>query len=209
MPYSLRHTFLPNIPYYIMGSICTGVFLTILKKMHIITGGFPGMSLIIYALIDTLSVGGILFLLNIPPLIYGYFVKGKQFTIIVLLSMGMISVITDAIMWGLLPYLPDFSVSIGNMIFWVIVSSMMGGMGLSLFVNKHSNPGGLMIIIQAISEKTQLPIPLIMFIQDMLILLWGLSTILSWQGFFYSALSVTSLTSTMYIVRPFMVKNTP
>ena len=209
MPYSLRHTFLPNIPYYIMGSICTGVFLTILKKMEIITGGFPGMSLIIYALIDTLSVGGILFLLNIPPLIYGYFVKGKQFTIIVLLSMGMISVITDAIMWGLLPYLPDFSVSIGNMIFWVIVSSMMGGMGLSLFVNKHSNPGGLMIIIQAISEKTQLPIPLIMFIQDMLILLWGLSTILSWSEFFYSVLSVTSLTSTMYIMRPFMVKNTP
>ncbi len=202
--YSVRHTFLPNLPYYILGSVSLGMGISILKSTGVITGGFPGLALIIYTLWGTFTIGTILLMLNAPTLIFAYRIKGGQFLVIVILSMVLVSAVTDMVIWLLLDKLPNVSYNRLTTALSAVVSGVFLGTGLSMFVNKQANTGGLMIIAQWLGDKTQIPLPYFVFGQDIVILSIGLMTVLSLEQFIYSIFSITTMAYTMQFWRKVM-----
>ena len=171
-----------------------------LKSVGIISGGFPGMALIMYGIWSKLTVGTILFLLNLLPLFFVYYIKGRNFCILVVLCMTLISIMTDVVLWIVGDSLLFLQTQSWGLLFGSVVGGILGGMGLIIYVQRGSNSGGLMIVYVWLSEKTKIPLSLIVLAIDTCILSWGLHTILSWEQFLYSFVSLFSLFIVMYVM---------
>ncbi len=193
-------TFLANFKQYLLASIYLGLGITMLKSVGIISGGFPGMALIMYGIWSKLTVGTILFLLNLLPLFFVYYIKGRNFCILVVLCMTLISIMTDVVLWIVGDSLLFLQTQSWGLLFGSVVGGILGGMGLIIYVQRESNSGGLMIVYVWLSEKTKIPLSLIVLAIDTCILSWGLHTILSWEQFLYSFVSLFSLFIVMYVM---------
>ena len=196
----IKREIMPNILYYIIAGSCMGLGIAFLKATQILTGGFPGLSLILNHLLDY-SVGTLLVLLNAPLIVFGYYVKGMDYVLRVLICTVILSVITDVMIWLLYDSIRETPVVLSAVFAGVII-----GIGMMTFVRNHGNPGGLMIFAQWVSEKFSVPLGYITLTQDLIITLMGIGNILTWQTWMYSFLSIFATASTMILLRRFFNK---
>lgn len=191
----IKREILPNLVYYIIAGACMGLGITFLKATQVITGGFPGLSLILNYLLDY-SVGTLLIILNAPLIVFGYYVKGMDYVLRVIICTVILSVITDGMIWLLYDSLRETPVVLSAVFAGIII-----GIGMMTFVTYRGNPGGLMIFAQWVSERFSIPLGYVTLTQDLIITLMGVGNILTWQTWGYSFLSIFATATTMILLR--------
>ena len=128
------------------------------------SGGVSGISQLIcnlfykYANI-TLNLGLLVFILNVPLVILGWFCVGKKFTIY-----SLVSVLIQSIMLGIIPRvqitMPD-GVTPLDMLTNAIVGGALVGIGVGLPLRFGTSTGGLDILSQYLSFKKGLTVGMI------------------------------------------------
>ena len=99
----------------------------------IISGGFVGFAMMINSFFPV-SIGVLLFLLNVPCLIVSFFLKGKAYTISTLILTFLFSVVVDA-----LAFLPQITT---NRFLAAIFGGVLYGIGSALLVKARLSTGG-------------------------------------------------------------------
>ena len=197
----IKREIMPNLVYYLIAGLCMGLGIATLKSNQVITGGFPGLSLILNYFLDY-SVGTLLFMLNVPLFIFGYYVKGAQYFLRVLICTLILSVMTDGMIWLLYDILHGIPLMITTVFGGIII-----GIGITFFVTNGGNPGGLMILSQWISERLSIPLGYIIMAQDLIITGLGIGNILTWQTWIYSYISIAVTSLTMLVLSACLKKS--
>ncbi len=192
---SIKQQVFPYIPHYIVAGAFLGCGLAIIKSAHIMTGGFPGLSMIFSSKTD-LSVGTVLLMLNLPLLWFGYYVKSFFYIVRILFCMVLVSIWTDAIIYMMGDIVSQMYTGLS-----AILSGVFVGVGAYMFVSNEGNPGGMMIFNHWLSEKINVKLGTVVMSVDALVLLYGLTVYLSPVQFIYSITSVVSTSVILNILK--------
>ena len=197
----IKREIMPNLVYYLIASLFFGLGITFLKATQIITGGFPGLALIINYFLGY-SVGTLLVMLNTPLFIFGYYIKGMGYFLRVLICTVILSIITDALIWLLHDSIQDTPFAIA-----AIFAGITIGIGTIIFVRYKGSPGGLMILTQWVSERFSIPLGYVVFAQDFLVTVLGIGNILTWQTWGYSLVTILTISLTVVVLRSYLYKS--
>ena len=116
------------------------------KSSHLLTGGTPGVILIINHFVDNISYGFLYASINIPLFLLSYFRYSKSFTIWSLYSVIVISSVYQL-------YATYIHIE-ANPIVISLISGILQGVCLRIMANNICSPGGLNIPAVYFAEKT-------------------------------------------------------
>lgn len=139
----------------IFGSLLIAISLNFfLIDANVYASGFAGMAQLISSIFDDffsveISTGILLFILNVPVIILGWFKVGKGFTIY-----SIISVVCSTIFLEVLPVL---SVT-DDIILNAVVGGVIGGAGVGLSLKLGASTGGMDIVAMILSRLHDKPI---------------------------------------------------
>lgn len=123
-----------NFIYVVLGVVLIALSINMFfLKVKIAPGGVSGLATVIYYLTG-ISVGTIVFAINIPLFIAGFFAFGKRFSIKTLLATVLLSVILDTTTF--LPQLTD------DMLLAAIFGGLMMGCGMAFVFKGGATTGG-------------------------------------------------------------------
>ncbi|WP_144546926.1 YitT family protein [Bacillus sp. X1(2014)] len=148
------------------GSTMIGIGINgFILPLHIINGGFLGISLLLKYILD-FKVGMTFILLNIPVYMFafksdpGYFFN------------GVMGAICSGIMIELLvPLNGMFHLSILSS---VIIGAVIIGSGVGVMLRNHISPGGMDLLALLIAKWSNVNVGVIMFVMDACIIITGL-----------------------------------
>lgn len=139
----------------IFGSLLLAISLNFfLIDANVYASGFTGMAQLISSIFNDfftieISTGILLFILNIPVIILGWFKVGKGFTIY-----SIISVFFSTLFLELLPILSITDDIILN----AVVGGVIGGIGVGLSLKLGASTGGMDIVAMILSRLRDKPI---------------------------------------------------
>lgn len=123
-----------NFIYVILGVVFIAVSINMFfLKVKIAPGGVSGLATVIYYLTG-ISVGTVVFAINIPLFIAGFFAFGKRFSIKTLFATILLSVILDTTTF--LPQITD------DMFLAAVFGGLMMGCGMALVFKGGATTGG-------------------------------------------------------------------
>lgn len=190
-PYNLL-LLLKSYGLVFLGSLVLAIgYVVFIVPHHIVPGGIFGLSIVINHL-GGLSVGTIALLINIPLLLWGAKVLGKETGIKTAFSMVMVSVLIDGI-----------SVLTGGRIYVndVLVSSIFGGIliGLAVFIvmGAGATTGGNDILVRIISRWVKLPYSSLILIVDGVVVLLGTYVFEDFTMAAYCIIAIVSISKTI------------
>lgn len=177
--------------YYILGSIAYSIaVIMFLSANKISPGGLTGIATLLNYLFS-LPIGTVVFVLNIPILILGYFKFGKYFIIKTAISTLLVSVLLD-IFEMVLPT-PKIDLILAS-----VFGGILMGLGISLIMLRGSTTGGIDIIAKFINLKfPHISIGKIMLTVDALVV--GISSLVykNTQSALYSVVSLYAASKIM------------
>lgn len=138
--------FLCDILFFLFGSAVYSVaVLTFLSPNEITPGGVTGIAILMNYLFS-FPVGLMVFIINIPILVGGFFKFGKVFILKTALATACVSVIIDV-----------FELFIPTLKIDLILASVFGGslmgLGISIIMLRGSTTGGVDVIAKFINER--------------------------------------------------------
>ena len=132
----------------------------------IVAGGASGLGVIINALFPIISVGIVIFVVNLPLLIFSIKSFGWSFVVKSLVTIVVISLITDLL--ALLPSITD------DPLLASLYGGICQGIGIGLFVRSSYSSGGTELLARLIVRKIKfIKIPICLAVLDGLIVLGG------------------------------------
>lgn len=144
-----------RIVIVIIGSFLLAVSLNFfLIEANVYSSGFSGIAQLTSSVFDDflnikLSTGIILFTLNVPVIILGWFKVGKGFTIYSLVSVAFTTLFLEV--------LPVISLS-DDIILNAVAGGVVGGIGIGLSLKFGASTGGMDIIAMILSRMNDRPI---------------------------------------------------
>ncbi len=180
--------------YYILGSGAYSVaVIMFLSANEISPGGLTGIATILnYAF--SLPIGTVVFILNIPLLILGFFKFGKYFILKTAIATFFVSTLLDIFEI----FLPKIKV---DLILASVFGGILMGLGISLIMLRGSTTGGVDIIAKLINRKfSHISMGRIMLTIDALVV--GLSAFVykNTQSALYSVVSLYAASRIMDLV---------
>ena len=146
---------------------------------HFALGGTSGISIIIRHFFSHISIGILMFFLNLIFLVFGYFILGRKFTVNTIYG----SFILSFMVWLLDLFFPINHTLTNQKLTELIYSVFMPGIGNALVFNYNSTTGGTDILGKIISKIFKIKISISMLILDFIIafctgLIFGIETCL-------------------------------
>ena len=130
---------------------------------EVLASGFAGIGQIVYKLtLTSISPGTVIFILNIPVLILGWFKIGKSFTLYSFLSVILLTFFLKVI--------PVHSYS-DDLLLNAIYGGVLGGIGVGITFKFGSSLGGMDIITQVISSVTGKSVGFLFMVMNGIIIL--------------------------------------
>ncbi len=160
---------LKNYGYIISGSIILALAVVgFFIPNQIITGGTAGLALLLHY-ITPLTVGTLVFIINLPLLIVGIKYLGKMFAIRTVITILLISVFIDifAEVLHVKAFILDTTLA-------AIFGGIFIGLGLALVIKGNSSAGGSTILARIISSKSEIKPGQVILVIDSLIVLSSL-----------------------------------
>ena len=154
-----------NLLKILLGSALMAAAISLfLVPAKILTGGTPGMAMIIYFLSD-ISMGVAMLLVNIPLLIAGFHFIDIGFAIRSIITMIITAVLVD-VMAVYSPFLTLHSPLLST-----LYGGILAGIGIALVLKAQASAGGTSIVARILSQYTNIrPAQTVLFM-DMLILI--------------------------------------
>lgn len=154
-----------NLIKIVIGSILMAAAISLfLVPAKIITGGTPGLAMIIYFLSD-ISMGVAMLLVNIPLLIAGFHFVDIGFAIRSIITMIITAVLVD-VMAAFVPFPVLHSLLLST-----LYGGILAGIGIALVLKAQASAGGTSIVARIMTQYTSIrPAQTVLFM-DMLILI--------------------------------------
>ncbi len=154
-----------NLIKIVIGSILMAAAISLfLVPAKIITGGTPGLAMIIYFLSD-ISMGVAMLLVNIPLLIAGFHFVDIGFAIRSIITMIITAILVD-IMAAFVPFPVLHSLLLST-----LYGGILAGIGIALVLKAQASAGGTSIVARIMTQYTSIrPAQTVLFM-DMLILI--------------------------------------
>ncbi|QFT82131.1 hypothetical protein FIU89_16010 [Roseovarius sp. THAF27] len=145
-PPTVPHSPIEDAQGIALGVLLCGVGIHILTTVGLITGQTAGVAVIL-SYLSGWSFGVVFFLINLPFYALAYGKLGLEFTIKSLVSVGLLSLVTDFLPLGFT--IEHLHPALGAVIFGATV-----GMGLLAMFRHKSSLGGLGVVAFWVQEKT-------------------------------------------------------
>jgi uncharacterized membrane-anchored protein YitT (DUF2179 family) len=127
-----------HVGLIIVGSaLCAVAINGILIPRQFLSGGFTGLSLVIYYLLPFLPVGGLYFLFNIPLFILGWKFVGRRFFLFSIVGMFIFSA---AVQWL------QVSLPINDQLLSALLAGIISGVGSGIILRSWGSAGGTDIL---------------------------------------------------------------
>lgn len=167
----------------VLGTVISAVALdTFLAPSGIAPGGISGLAIAINHLTG-LSLGILIFTLNIPIFIWGFRHFGHRFIISSLIGMFLLSIFTD--LFAFLPKITD------DMLLSSIYGGALIGLGIGLVFGAGYTTGGTDIAVQILRKKyPSLSVGRLVLIIDAFIICIAGIVFKKWEILLYSAISL-------------------
>lgn len=173
-----------NLLNIVLGSILMAAAISLfLVPAKILTGGTPGMAMIIYFLSD-ISMGLAMLLVNIPLLITGFYFVDLGFAIRSIITMIITAVLVD-VMAVYVPF-PELH----SLLLSTLYGGILAGIGIALVLKAQASAGGTSIVARILAQYTNIrPAQTVLFMdltiliavgfifRDMEQLLWSIISI--------------------------------
>ena len=184
-----------NINCVIMVTISTIIYcmgvMWFLNPANLLSGGVTGVSQLISGLAAKfgfhLDIGIIVFLINIPILIFGWKKVSKRFVICSVISIGLQTLLLNE----LLPVV-DFGINTGEkeLLLLAFIGGFISGVGSALALRYGTSTGGVDILAQAISFKKNVSIGFVSLIVNVVIAVLGAWLFKSPEIAFYTVIRI-------------------
>jgi len=124
--------------------ICAVAINGILIPKHFLSGGFTGLSLIIYYFFEKIDVGWLYLILNVPLFIIGWVRISRRFFFYSLFGMAVFS-------FALL--VTKVTIAVHDQMLAAILAGIIAGIGSGLIFRSYGSAGGLDIIAIFLNQK--------------------------------------------------------
>ncbi len=149
-------------------------------------GGGTGIAIILSELTD-ISLGTLIAAVNIPLIIAGFVLLNKRIMIKTLISVAVITLMTDYVLAGVPVYIADG----GNGILAAVFGGVLMGAGVGLTYAREATSGGTDIVAKVISRfRPELKLGRIQFVADAVVILAGLAVFRDLDAALYAVISV-------------------
>lgn len=137
----------------------------ILVHHHLLSGGISGFALVIHYLSPYLSIGLMVFLINIPIFIIGWRVISGKFLLFSLLGMGSfsLSLILTA----------ELHITVGNPLLACLFAGVISGLGSGLIFRAGGSGGGTGIIALLLNRRFSIRVGIVSFLLNSIPLVLG------------------------------------
>ena len=142
----LHHSSLDDVQGLSLGVFLCGIGIFVLTSAGLITGQTAGLAVII-AYLTGYSFGTVFFLINLPFYFLAYKRLGAEFTIKSLISVTMLSVVTEFLPYGFA--IQSLSPALAAVIFGALV-----GLGLLAMFRHNGSLGGLGVVALLVQDTT-------------------------------------------------------
>ena len=170
----------------ITGTFCFAVGLVFfIAPYKFVPGGVYGISIVLHHLLGT-PIGLVSLCMDIPLLLIGIKVLGKQFGIKTFVGIILTAVFVDVLgqIWGNDP------LAEGDALLSAIFGGALVGLGLGLIFRSKATSGGTDIIAMIVNKYTRLPLGQSLMYVDSVIVLIGLIAFQDWKIPLYSWLVI-------------------
>lgn len=178
-----------KIPWIILGAFIAAISLeVILIPYGLIDGGITGVSMMLSETLG-LSLGALLFILNIPFIFLGYIHLGKRFAFSTMLGIIALTISTK-----ILEVFPPFL--FGNSILLIFIGAVLLGLGIGIVIRNGGALDGTDVLAILIAHRTSYSVGQSIFIINIFIfilafLLFGLTgAIISIISYFIATIVV-------------------
>ncbi|MBW2056926.1 MAG: YitT family protein [Deltaproteobacteria bacterium] len=124
--------------------ICAVAVNGILVPKHFLSGGFTGLSLIIYYFVERIDLGWLYLILNVPLFVLGWVRVSRQFFFYSLFGMGVFS-------FALL--VTKVTITVHDQLLAAILAGIIGGTGSGIIFRSYGSAGGLDIVAIFFQQK--------------------------------------------------------
>lgn len=124
--------------------ICAVAINGILIPKHFLSGGFTGLSLIVYYFFEKIDVGWVYLILNIPLFIMGWMRISRQFFLYSLFGMAVFS---------LALLVTKVTIAVHDQMLAAIMAGIISGIGSGVIFRSYGSAGGLDIIAIFLDQK--------------------------------------------------------
>ena len=165
---------------YSLGLVC------FISPNHIAPGGATGIAIIISGLTD-INVGLLIAAINIPLLIVGFILLNKKTMFKTLISVALITVMTDYVLADIPVYIADG----GTGILAAVFGGVLMGAGIGLTYAREATSGGTDIVAKVINRFfPDFKLGTIQFIADAAVVLAGLAVYRDLNVVLYAIISI-------------------
>ncbi|WP_028562490.1 YitT family protein [Paenibacillus pinihumi] len=183
----------------IFGSLLVAFgFNMLLIPFGLLSGGVSGVSMMI-GYITGGNIGWLYFALNFPILVWGLFSLGRRF-----IFWSIISVITATIWLQLIPV----KQVVGDPLLGAIFGGVIVGFGSGLALRRGGSSGGFDIIASIVTRKRDLPVGMIIFLLNGIVIIVLGWLIQDWDSAMYSMISIFTAGKVVDIIHIRYVKVT-
>jgi len=183
-----RDLWLP-IPSIVLGALLWAVSINgILVHHKLLSGGISGLALVIYYLVPKLSVGLMVFLINIPLFIMGWTMISGKFLAFSLLGMGSFSLF--------LTLTTRLHIAVENPLLACLFAGVISGLGSGMIFRAGSSGGGTGIIAMVLNRRFSVRVGLVSFLLNSIPLVLG-AVLIDLDAALYSIIYVYTSGSVM------------
>jgi uncharacterized membrane-anchored protein YitT (DUF2179 family) len=137
----------------------------ILVHHKLLSGGVSGLALVIYYLIPKLSVGLMVFLLNIPTFIMGWTMISGKFFAFSLLGMASFSFFLTVTTW--------LKIAVENPLLACLFAGVISGVGSGLIFRAGGSGGGTGIVAMVLNRRFSVRVGIVSFLLNSVPLVLG------------------------------------
>ena len=137
----------------------------ILVQHRLLSGGISGLALVIYYLVPKLSVGLMVFLINIPLFVMGWTMISGKFLAFSLLGMGSFSLFLELT--------TKLRISVENPLLACLFAGVISGVGSGLIFRAGSSGGGTGIIAMILNRRLSIRVGAVSFLLNSIPLVLG------------------------------------
>ncbi|WP_230199156.1 YitT family protein [Risungbinella massiliensis] len=163
----------------------------------ILSGGVTGLAMII-ANFFPVNTGVMIFLLNIPIFLLGYFKLGRKF---ILYSAFSVAVTTIA-----MQYIPNYNVT-SDQLLASVFGGVLGGIAIGLIFRSSGSTGGFDIISLIIRKKWDFPIGTLSFTFNLVVIVLS-GFFYGWENALYTIIGIYALGRLIDVVHTGQLKVT-
>lgn len=183
----------------LIGSLLIAVAFNLFLIPHeLLSGGLSGIAMMIGYITGT-NIGWLYLILNIPVLVWGWFLLGRRF-----IALSILNVAASSLFMQLLP--------IRSVTDDIVLGSVFGGIilgfGTGLSLRYGGSSGGFDIIASIVSKRRDLPVGMLIFLLNGIVILSLVFFKNDWNLALYSLLSIYTAGKVVDIVHVRHVKIT-